>query len=167
MLFQFPGLKHPFYLRLKSTDFQIAKNILLLGEYDVPLPFVPETIIDGGGNIGLAAVVFANKFPNAHILTIEPEEDNYKMILKNTEKYKNITPIQAGIWHKSTFLNITGSELGEWAFVVEETVLPTKTSIRGISRSTLISKYNWNSIDLLKLDIEGSEKKGFENNSNT
>lgn len=159
-----PGIRYEIYLRFGSTDFQIAKNVLFSDEYNVNLTFIPKTIIDGGGNIGLASIVFANRYPNAKIISIEPENANYNQLRKNTKLYKNISTIKAGIWYNSSFLNICKSPLGEWAFTVEETQAPDNNSIKGISISDIITQFGWSSADLIKLDIEGSEKEIFENN---
>ena len=162
---KFPGIKHRLFLRYGTSDFQLFKNIFITEEYDIHLPFVPETIIDGGGNIGLAAIVFANKYPDAKIVAIEPEDSNYSILQKNISKYSNITSLKAGIWHNSSFLNIRNPDSGKWAFTIEETDMPTEKSIKGISINDIINECGWERADLIKLDIEGSEKEVFEHNS--
>ena len=41
-------------------------------------------ILDCGGNIGLAARYFANTWPQAKVLSIEPDPDNAKLAIQNT-----------------------------------------------------------------------------------
>ncbi|MEZ6091277.1 MAG: hypothetical protein R3C05_25325 [Pirellulaceae bacterium] len=43
---------------------------------------------------------FAMRFPSARILAIEPEDANFELLLKNVERYPNITPIQAALWNR-------------------------------------------------------------------
>lgn len=123
----------------------------------------PFNIIDAGANIGLASVYFANKFKKSTIYSIEPEESNFELLKKNTEKYTNITPIQAGIWSHKTQLSIKDSADGEWAFEVYETP-NNENAIKAIAFDNIMDKYNFEIIDILKVDIEGSEKEVFSKN---
>lgn len=157
------GIKHRIFLRSGTSDFKLFRNIFIDEEYDIPLPFTPRTIIDGGGNIGLAAILFANKYPNAKIVTIEPESSNFTILQKNISPYANITALKAGIWSKSSFLNITNPGSGKWAFIIEETNEPGQNSIKGISINDIITECGWKNADVIKLDIEGSEKEVFDN----
>lgn len=161
---KFPGIKYPVYLRPGTSDFKLFRNIFIDEEYDIDLPFTPKTIIDGGANIGLAAIVFANKYPDAKIVSIEPETSNYEMLKKNIAPYKNISSIKAGIWSNSSYLNVTNPQSGKWAFIIEETNQPDNNSIKGLSINDIIKQSGWDSADLIKLDVEGSEKEIFENN---
>ncbi len=57
-----PALKHPVYLRIRTSDLAVFKDILLRREYEFDLPgFSPKTIVDAGANIGIASLYFANK----------------------------------------------------------------------------------------------------------
>lgn len=159
---RFPGVRHPVFLRPRTSDFKLFRNIFIDREYDISLPFTPQTIIDGGGNIGLAAVLFANRYPEAKIVSIEPETSNFMMLQKNTGAYSNIKPVKAGIWRKSSYLHVSNPTSGKWAFIVEETAVAGDDTIRGISIDDLIRQNGWNNADLVKLDIEGSEKEVFE-----
>lgn len=161
---KFPGLKHRLFLRSGTSDFKLFRNIFINGEYDIDLPFTPKTIIDGGGNIGMAALIFANRYPNAKIVTVEPEDSNFNILEKNVSAYKNITPLKAGIWHNSSYLNIRNPSSGKWAFIIEESQVPDEHSIKGFSIDDIIKESGWQNADLVKLDIEGSEKEVFEHN---
>jgi len=117
----------------------------------------PKLILDCGANIGFASVFYANLFPKAKIIAVEPETKNYRMLIKNTQNYANIKTIEAGIWSKKTFLKTKDNGIGSWAFTVKESAsgLPA-ISINDLTKSK---------IDLIKIDIEGSEKEVFKNNT--
>ena len=53
-------------------------------------------------NIGLAAVFFANRHPNAEIVAIEPEHQNFEILRKNVEPYSQIRPLEAALWGSNT-----------------------------------------------------------------
>jgi len=162
---QIPGIKAPLFLRPGTSDFKLFRNIFENGEYDIELPFTPQTIIDGGGNIGMAAIIFANRYPFAKIVSVEPEDSNFEMLQKNVSAYKNITALKGGIWRTSSYLNIVNPNGGKCAFRIEESAAPGEKSIKGFSIDEIIRFSKWQQADLVKLDIEGSEKEVFENNT--
>ncbi len=69
------GFPKPIFFRPIEEDIYIIRSIFEQGEYTMPLKnFSPKLILDCGGNIGCAAVYFANKFPDAQIYSVEPEK---------------------------------------------------------------------------------------------
>ena len=157
-------LKYPVYLRRKGSDFEVLMQVLYNQEYKIHVGLEAEYIIDGGANIGLASVHFKNRFPDAKIIAIEPESRNYEMVLKNTENYKEIYTEKSGLWSRDTHLEVVNSTVESWGFMVQECPEETKGSIPAVSISSLMKKYNFPRIDILKIDIEGSEKELFEEN---
>ena len=53
-------------------------------------------IVDLGASVGLSAIWFAQVWPFATVLAIEPHEENFRLLQRNVARYPNITPIQAG-----------------------------------------------------------------------
>ena len=92
-----PNILYPIDLRSRTSDLPTFDQVFLGLEYNIDFTFQIERNIDAGGNIGLAAIYFANKYPNAKIISIEPEKDNFKMCLKNTKNYDNIIPMQKAL----------------------------------------------------------------------
>jgi len=162
--FKLKKLKYPFAIRDNPYDFATFEEVMLKEEYGIDLSFEPFTIIDGGANIGLTSVFFANKYPGAQIVSIEPETGNFEMLKKNTQSYPNISLLHAGVWNKKVNLAIVDTGKGNNSFTVEELSHPTKGSISAISIADIMEEKNWQSVDVLKLDIEGSEKNVFEKN---
>src|SRR5436309_569985 len=67
------GLKHTVFLRSNTSDHSAFWQIFIDKQYEYPIEFIPNTIIDCGANIGLTSVYYANKYPQATIIAVEPE----------------------------------------------------------------------------------------------
>ncbi|NSL89847.1 FkbM family methyltransferase [Chitinophaga solisilvae] len=160
---KFPELQHPVILRPGSTDYKVLKQVYMRGEYDIEFPFRPRYIIDGGANIGLFAILFANRAQDAAIVSIEPESDNFRQLKANTAVYPNVTAIQAGLWNKQCHLQVIKEGLEDWSFQVQETD-DCSSSFPAISINDIMTMYQWPHIDIVKLDVEGAEEKIFASN---
>lgn len=157
-----PGVIHPVYIRNQVYDQSTFQQIFVNQEYNFEYDDKPSRIIDAGANIGLAAVYFANRFPSARIICFEPESENFLLLQKNTAPYSNITAVQAGIWSKSSFLKIHDHGLGNWGFTVEECEAAEPGSLRAVSLPDMMKEYQFDTVDIIKMDIEGSEKEVLE-----
>ena len=158
------NFKHPIYLRNDTSDVETFYQIFDRMDYDLDYGGTPKTIIDCGANAGFAAVYFKNKFPGSTIIAIEPEPANFKILSKNTEKYQDVNCLNYGIWNKSTNLEIINEGKGNWGFSTHEVEYENENTIKAISIEEIMERYNLKQIDILKIDIEGSEKEMFEKN---
>ena len=156
-----------FFLRNNITDPGIFGQVFIDRQYDYPYNFKPKNIIDAGANIGLASLYFANKFPQANIVSLEPDKENYEMALQNTRDCSKVKMLQKGIWHKQAFLEIIDSNVSNDAFMVQEVEALGAGSIEAIDINTIMQQEGWSNIDILKIDIEGSEKEVFGSNYET
>ena len=158
------GFEHPITMRRNSSDITTFYDIFFKSEYKINYRETPAVIIDAGANIGLACVYFKKKFPNARIIAIEPESKNFDLLKMNTDAYKDITCVKAGIWNRTTNLEVLDIGLGNWGFITKEFDVENEHTIKAISISEIMSSNGIKKIDLLKIDIEGSEKELFEKN---
>jgi len=156
--------KHPIYLRKNTTDIKLFYDIYIRKEYSTNYQPNPLTIIDLGANIGLASVYFKNLFPNAKIIAVEPEKSNFDMLVMNTQNYGSIHCINKAVWNRATNLIIEDHGHGNWGFMVSESDISNEHSVQSISVDGLLDEFNIDQIDILKIDIEGSEKELFEKN---
>jgi FkbM family methyltransferase len=154
------GFRHQIHLRPGSTDLDVLLQFISDRHYEIAYPGDQKFILDGGANIGLASVFFANKFPDATIVAIEPDPGNYATLLKNIEPYLQIRSLNAGLWSKSAWLNIENRSEGEWALMVTESAEPA--DVMAYSVADIIQRMEIPYFDIVKLDIEGSEKEVFE-----
>lgn len=160
--FRLPGIKEPIFLRRNNKSDRITfREILLKKEYDINNTGIidPRYIIDAGANIGLTSVFFANKYPEAKILSIEPDEGNFRLLTENTRNYINIKPIRSALWHQEEIITTIDKGFGDRGFITEKS--EEQTGLSAISVSGLMKKFSMTHIDILKIDIEGSEKEVF------
>ncbi len=160
------GNRYPIFIRTNSSDVCLIFSISLAGEYDLKYPMNmmdKVTIIDAGANIGLFSIEMANKFPESSILAVEPDLENYKLLEKNTKGYPNIICINKGLWSEECWLKVH-TELPAYGITVEK-VDKQNADIEAIDVNYLIQKYNLSTIDIMKMDIEGSEYQIFTNNN--
>ncbi len=122
----------------------------------------PLRIIDGGANIGVAAIHFNCVLEqDCEIICIEPLDSNADHLSKNVEinRYKNITIVRKGLWNKITQLKPKiEHQLGmEWGFTLEETSNPKESIVEVTTIKDIMVERKWTGIDVLKMDIEGAE----------
>ena len=152
------GFKYPLYVRKATTDIYNFLQVFEEKEYE-GLTNLPRNVVDLGAYVGYVAVYFAMKYQSKSIISIEPDPENYRMLLLNTMPYKNIKCVNAGIWNKKCMLSIADKIGGDWGTIVKEN---KDGNILGISMNDIIKDYDLDIIDFLKIDIEGSEKILFE-----
>lgn len=157
------GILHPFHLRKGTSDRLVFHEVFLFKGYEVRV-INPKVIVDGGANIGLTSIFFANKFKNATIFSIEPSDSNFQLLEKNTRNYNSIVPVHSALWNKDTHLKIKNKDEASWAISVEECDPGHVDAFPAISISSLMNQKGIEYIDILKLDIEGAERELFFDN---
>jgi FkbM family methyltransferase len=164
-----PGILHPVHLRLRTSDVSVFSQVFVIDEYNMEFQKYPRVIVDAGANIGLTSIFYANKYPEARILAIEPESSNYEILKKNIAPYSKITAVHAGLWKDNKDLNVVDPGLGKYGFQTmdhrESGRSDNIESVPGVTIDRLMADYELEHIDILKIDIEGAEKEVFENAS--
>ncbi len=158
-----PGYSYPIYFRANTSDVLTFEQVLLGQGYDFPFlnPNV-QLIIDAGANAGYTTIFFAQRFPKAQIIAVEPDPDNFSALTRNTEHYPNVTRIQAGLWYRKALLQIKDVSTEKWAIQVSESETGDRHTIEGLTIADLMARARCEYIDILKLDIETAEKELFE-----
>ncbi len=148
---------------MDTSDFCAYRDVLIFRSksYDPGIAnFSPKTIVDAGAHIGMASILFALKYPAARIVAIEPEPSNFAALVRNTAAYKTITPIQAALWREDGEVTLGASKAHpKGAFQIVEN---GRQRVRAMTMDTVTRETDIQSIDLLKVDIEGAEIEVFE-----
>jgi FkbM family methyltransferase len=120
-------------------------------------------IIDAGANIGLTSLYFMESFDATNIISVEPEPKNFEVLKFNLSKTRNseVLVLNGGIWTSSCKIRIVSDfrDKSDWAFRVEES--DDGEGIQAYAINQLIAMKDWDVVDILKIDIEGSEKEIF------
>lgn len=177
-----PGYREKIFLRETIADHATFKQCLVTNQYDffhfpqaARLKNAYEAtlnsgknplIIDAGANIGLATLWFNRHFPEAHIVAIEPEDNNFELLQKNTSHLtKQITLIKGGIWHRTARLEIVNPDSGSASFRIAETSGDSTHGFKAFSIDEICNLANNQNPLIVKLDIEGSQAHLFSANT--
>jgi FkbM family methyltransferase len=154
-------------LRRQTTDLRCLEKVFVSDEYQSPFQLSPRVIVDAGANVGMATLFFARRYPQAKILAIEPEASNFEMLQQNCQSLRNVTLVRAALWPEHRELKIENPSADAWAFSISEECGSSDGSPRvpAITMTDILQRLNTNHIDLLKIDIEGSELHLFSRNS--
>lgn len=160
------NIDKPVWLRPDCSDVLTMREVFLDGDYNIPTENNVQYIVDAGANIGLASIYFANKYPSARIIAVEPEIGNFRMLKKNVEFYPQIVPVNAALWRSSGSIQLSDPGRGEHGFTTSEVSNVEGSGggepVAAISMADLMDSYGIEHLDLLKIDIEGAEKEVFE-----
>ena len=161
------GYRHEVRLRLGTSDLDTYIQIFEGGAYDFHYGSEPGVIIDAGANVGYASVYFANAFPRARILAIEPENSNYEMLKRNADPYPNVIPIRAALWNTNRLVDLFDPGRRHGGFQTRTITDPSRSNqaVEGMTVDRLMSDYGVDHVDLLKVDIEGAEREVFDDAS--
>jgi FkbM family methyltransferase len=156
------GVGQPLVLRARSSDLDVLMKVFSDREYALPLRQKPRSILDGGANVGFAAVYYAELYPDATVVAVEPDRDNFLILEKNTAGYPSITVFEAAIWSSDTQVELEDPGMDQHAFRVgglsQQTNAPRR-SVAALSIETLADRAHVPGFDLVKLDVEGAERE--------
>ena len=75
---------YPLTCRAGSSDIDVFKHVYTLRGYKCLDNIAdPRLIIDCGANAGFSTSYFLNRFPKAHVIAIEPDPANFKLLVRN------------------------------------------------------------------------------------
>lgn len=158
-----PDTDIPLTLRVGTSDVDVFEEIFVNWEYGWIFNSPPQVIVDVGGYIGLSAAFFAQTYPAAKIIAIEPDPQNFELLMQNTARFPNVSAVRAAVWKESGTITLADPGLGSWGLQVSDAsnALPVSEPIRAVTLDEIRQEFNIDRIDLLKVDVEGSEKEIF------
>eukprot|EP00198_Chlamydomonas_reinhardtii_P000727 XP_001690062.1 predicted protein [Chlamydomonas reinhardtii] len=221
-----------FMLRSNTSDFAVLEQHICRCDFcglgrQLPLErHSVLSVLDLGGNCGLAATVLAAVYPNARVVTVEPGTSTFQLLAVNTAHNRReldydqragiwelgvlgkrclarpgliagtydylgdgnhatlgkllgigIQAVYGAAWGSSTLITLNGpiydhevkQEATDWA----TSVGPLQTAAASVSDlvpawavDDLLAKYHLGAVDVLKVDVEGSEAVMFRDSKN-
>ena len=160
-MFPVPRSTHRVVVRPQTEDTDVFRSVFLRDECRVPArPHrTPRLIVDAGAYVGYSTVYYAQAFPEARILAIEPEPGNFAQLQTNTRDLENVTLLQGALWYRNETLNILNPEAASYSFRMAS---GEQGGIRAYTIPDLMALAETDYVDILKLDIEGAEREVFQ-----
>jgi FkbM family methyltransferase len=111
-------------------------------------------IIDGGANVGYAALHFAKLYPEAVIIAVEPNPTTFEVLRQNCADHPQIRPLFGALWSHDQGVSLQSGPESSWSDCVHDGGLTPSFRLQDLlagvpgSRSLII-----------KLEIEGAESE--------
>jgi FkbM family methyltransferase len=162
------SLEHPVGIRMQSSsDPEVFDGVFVDGQLGFAhlLDRPPKVIFDLGANVGYASVFFLNAWPGSYILAVEPDPLNFERCRMNLRHYgTRVRMVQGAVWHCNGALVLSRGTFGdgrEHATEVRVAAAGESSDVPAWDMPRLMEFSESANIDLLKIDIEGSENALF------
>lgn len=145
-------------LRPNCADYKLLYEVFVERPYEASGNI--RTILDLGGNIGVASCFLAARHPDATIAAVEPDPSNLAVLREVTRRNGlRVRVFDAAI----------GPRAGEAVFSSREdprssSLIPVADSegsvalrVRQVTVPSIMEEMKWERVDLLKIDVEGYE----------
>lgn len=148
------SLRYPIFVRVGTDDVLTVVNNAIREEYgQFADSFAPNVIVDAGAYIGDTSAYFLSRFPESRVIALEPNDDSFSLASRNLLPYGDrVFILKTALWTEVTTVRFEGVQTGA-AIGSQGIEVPTETI------TSLMTRFDLNFIDLLKLDIEGAESQ--------
>lgn len=153
---------HWIYARTGTSDTIIFDQVFVACEYSCirTLKQQPSSIIDAGANVGFTAVYLRKYFPDSKIVSLEPDADNYNMLIRNTLGLDGLVTVAGAVWGETCTLSM-GEESFRDGSACARVVSIDPGGLNAYCIEDLVSEHDLKSPIMVKIDIEGAETNVF------
>lgn len=147
---------HELGLIHSGIDFQFSKQV-----NDFYTDKSAPVVLDCGANIGMSVLRYKHLYPNAKIIAFEPDPMIFGYLKKNVveNELKNVELIQAAVWSEAGELEFSSDQHNGGFLSSQRHDNEGALKSSSIIRVPTIDLRNYlnQSVDFLKMDIEGAE----------
>ena len=158
------------WLREPGTDCGTFMEVAIRQIYKRVTERIPDCryVLDLGGNIGLASLFFATRFPKCQIAIVEPDKGNYELLQRNLAGLVACGRCQlfhGAVWSDNVPLVVSapleGTEFDAIQVSCASPCLEAGVSVQGYTIASLLELSHFPHVDILKIDVEGAEVELF------
>lgn len=169
LYFSRTGLK--FQTRGKTTDINDAVVVLSGKEYPQELLGLTKDdeqvlVLDCGGHIGSFTMYVKSHWSKVKIVVLEPVPENIELFRTNIQlnQLKDITIVPYALYGQSGtfFIDLEGKQFDAVNITTEKPNHDKFITIEAKTLDEIVASNNIQTIDVMKLDIEGAEYNVFE-----
>jgi len=155
------ALDRPLVCRPKTSDIGVLLDTFKGGHHRLPsgmqLP-ANAVIFDLGANVGFTVLDYASRYPGARIIAVEMDHENFKVAIENTRHLgPRCTLLHAAVWTDDGEISYEGAATS--AFHICDQTKTNMNVVRSRSLMSIIKEFDVDTIDYLKMDIEGAERE--------
>ena len=155
------SLQHPFTVRGGTTDVGEFVVTVCRSVYAHGLPAGARVVFDLGANVGDTGAWFLSRYPDATVISVEPDDDNYAIAARNLAPYgERSVLVRAAVWCEDGHVRLRVNRDWKSGSRVENAE-GLAVDVPAISIPSLMRAYGIHEIDVVKCDIEGAEEQVF------
>jgi len=143
---------------MRACDIYTIAEVFHERQYQLSRPLGPApVIVDAGANVGVASTWFLMAHPDATLLAIEPVSENVGWLSRTLGGDPRATVVRAALGADEGTVLMALSEHGAEHAVGTEPGVAGSEPVECRRLDRLLAEHAITHIDLLKLDVEGSE----------
>lgn len=141
------------------SELKIIREVFFGAEYVAPDGLEPEVIVDLGSNAGFSVLFFKSVYPTARVVAVEPNPAAFERLRLNTTHLDGVDLVNAAVTdHDGNATLYSGNQ--SWAAsLTASSDRAAATVVPAVTLKSITEEHELPGIDLLKMDIEGSEKE--------
>lgn len=139
---------------------RVVNDVFKERDYDLGDLGPAPRIIDGGAYIGVAALFFKKRYPDATVISFEPSPDSFALLRQNLEQNRvhGVEAINAALAARPGRLPFHVVEGGSWGDAIQPGLWTGQPATRVVEVEAMpLAAVLAHPVALLKLDIEGAE----------
>lgn len=160
-LISFEGHRYEMYLQ-QLLDVHVFREIFVDQHYQAEQNDLAKYVIDLGSNIGLSVIYFAHKFPQAHIVAVEPHPICIPLLESNVKQFgSRIRIYTKAVCEEDKEITFYLNDEHWSASIIYRRGDKKGVRVPCITLNTILKEQGIDKVDLLKCDIEGAEYSVF------
>lgn len=147
-------------VRPNDIDLDVLKSTFIEKYHRCPF-LLPDyaVIIDLGSNVGYTLLDFRLQYPACRLVGVEMDQENFKILEENVKTLSNCNIVNAAIWKTEGSIQYVGKDAQ--SFAAGEQEAKDALVAQAITIDKLLDDYSIETVDYLKMDIEGAEEEIF------
>lgn len=116
-------------------------------------------IVDAGANIGAASIYFHREYPNASIVAIEPDQENFRFLAMNAAGLP-VSCLNRAVTARPSMVRVIDPGAGHWGFRTEVVTndIADDTTVESVQIGQIFASRSDDTYPfIVKIDIEGGE----------
>lgn len=160
LLVAYRGLRFRLSVTNRS-EIEVIKEMLVQEQYALPGIAAPSLILDLGSNIGASIAFFHGRYPEARIVGLEPDPSTFGRLASSVAGLRNVEVHPWAIARRTGPLPFR-QDAQSWGSSLVATAEGGSIEVEAVSLGDLLTRLDLRQVDLLKLDVEGTEWQLFD-----